>query len=175
MRRSRVVLSIAAVLVLSAGLVVGRLLPTRPGPAGGHGGGGGRGWFNDALDLTPEQRKQMDGIWADTKQQIARTWDRRHDLDRKREAAVRALLTPAQVAAYDKAWADYHAGRTALDQERDRLVHDADDRSQLLLTDSQKARWKAMSKDMHDHHGGPGGPPSGPPPGPPPPPPSGGS
>ena len=164
MRRSRIVLSIAAVLLLSAGVVVGmlstQLKGARSGPPGGHGGRGGdpgRGWFSDALDLTPDQRKQMDGIWSDVRGQIGKTWDQRHDLDRKREAAVRALLTPEQAAAYDKVWAEYRANRAALDKERDQLVRDANERSKALLTDAQKARWEAMSKDLHDHH--PGGPP----------------
>ncbi len=169
MRRSRVVLSIAAVLVLSAGLVVGRLsgqLKVAPVvSAGGHGGPGGpggpgRGWFSDTLDLTPDQRRQMDGIWTDARGQIGKTWDRRHELDHERDAAVRALLSPPQAAAYDKVWTDYRAARSALDQDRDRLVRDADDRSKRLLTDVQRARWEAMSKDMHDRHpGGPGPPP----------------
>ena len=174
MGRSRTVLSIAAILVLSAGLVVGRLsdrIPAvrsvPPGGHGGHGGDPGHGWFTDALDLSVDQRRQMDAIWSDVRGQIGKTWDQRHDLDRKRDAAVRALLTPQQAAAYDKVWADYRVGRTALDKERDQLVRDANERSKALLTDAQKARWEAMSKDIHDHH--PGGPlpppPGGPTPG----------
>ncbi len=161
MRPSQAVLSIATVLVLGAGVVVGRLSSRvgRGPPAGGHGGGPGSGWFSDALELTPEQRKQMDGIWADARGQVGKTWDRRHELDRRRDAEVRALLTPSQAAAYDKVWADYRANRSALDKDRDRCFRDADERSKRLLTDVQKARWEAMSKDMHDHHpGGPGPP-----------------
>ena len=116
MRRSRLALSVAAILVLSAGLVVGRLLaPAARPPVHG------RGWFTDELDLSADQRKQMDAIWADARGQIGKTWDRRHDLDHKRDAAVRALLTPAQQAAYDQVWADYRAKRSALDQDRERL------------------------------------------------------
>ncbi len=166
MRRSRVVLSIAAVLLLSAGVVVGivstQLKAGRPGPPGGgrsrgERGGPGGGWFSEALELTPDEKRQMDGIWSDVRTQIGKSWDRKRELDRKRDADVRALLTPAQAAAYDKVWADYRAARAAVEKERDQLVHDANDRSKALLTDTQKARWEAMSKDMHDHHGPPGG------------------
>ncbi len=181
MRRSRIVLSIAAILLLSAGVVVGmlsrQLSDNRPASPGGHGGHGDRGpgWFSEALDLTADQKRQMDGIWSDVRTQIGKTWDRKRELDRKRDADVRALLTPAQIVAYDKVWKDYHDARTTLDKDREQLVHDANDRSKALLTDTQKARWEQMSKDMHDHHGGPnggpgdGGPPGGRPPGGPPP------
>ena len=179
MRRSRIVLSIAAVLLLSAGVVVGMLSKqlkdgNRPAVAGGHGGrvDRGPGWFSEALELTPDQKRQMDGIWSEVRGQIGKTWDRKRDLDRKRDADLRALLTPAQIVAYDKVWKDYRDTRSAMDKEREQLVHDANDRSKALLTDTQKARWEAMAKDMHDHHGGgpgDGGPPGGRPPlGPPP-------
>jgi Spy/CpxP family protein refolding chaperone len=178
MRRSRVVLSIAAVLTLGAGVVMGRL-SARAGAAAVHGGPGGHGWFIDALDLTPDQRKQMDAIWADARGQMAKSADHRHELDKKRDKDVRALMSPEQLAAYDKVWADYHAARASLDLDRDKVMREANDRSKALLTDGQKARWEAMSKDMHDHHdngheGGPGGAHDGgpggrPPPRPPPP------
>ena len=168
MRRSRVVLSIAAGLVLCAGVVVGRLSGPK-GTAGGRGGPGGRGWFVDALDLSPEQQKQMDAIWADTRGQIGKLGDRRHEADHKRDAAVQALLTGEQRAAFEKISADHKAARLSLDQEKDRLVRDASDRSKALLTDAQKAQWEAMGRDRHggDPHGGEphgGRPPPGPPP-----------
>ena len=108
----------------------------------------------------------MDAIWTDARGQIGKTWDHRHDMDHQRDAAVRALLTPTQLVAYDKVWADYRARRTELDQDRDRIVRDADARSRTLLTDAQRARWEAMAKEMHDHHDG-GHPPGPPPPRPP--------
>jgi Spy/CpxP family protein refolding chaperone len=159
MRRSTVFLSVASVLVLGAGLVVGRLSdrlrPVAP-PAVEH----GKGWFSDTLGLSMEQKLKMDGIWSDVRQQIDKMGDRRHSLDRDRDAAIRALLTPEQSEAYDKIFADYHNHRADLDKDREKLFHDANDRSRALLTPDQQVKWEAMSKDMrdHDHHGPPGAP-----------------
>jgi hypothetical protein len=76
------------------------------------------------------------------------------------------LLTDDQKAAYDKIYADYHAQRAQLDQERSALMHGADEESRALLDDSQKATWDELTKEFLAHHGphGPGGP--GGPPGP---------
>jgi Spy/CpxP family protein refolding chaperone len=169
MRQSTVLLSTAAVLVLSAGLVAGRLsahLPvptpavvTPPVVAPPTPGGHGRGWFPETLGLTPEQQKNMDSVWADVKSQMDKNAEKHKTLDHDRDAAIKGLLTPEQSAQYDKIFADYHAGRTELDKERETLFHAANDKSRALLTPEQQAKWDAMSKDMHDHdHRGPGGP-----------------
>jgi hypothetical protein len=158
MRRSTIFLSTAAVLVLSAGMVVGRL-STRLNTVAPH-GDHDRGWFQDTLGLTPEQKKNMDGIWADTKQQVDKLNDQRHTVDRDRDSAIRALLSPQQSMAYDKIFADTHAKHQEIDKEREALFHAANDRSRALLTSEQQVKWDAMQKDMHDHeHHGPGGPP----------------
>jgi hypothetical protein len=170
MRQSTVLLSTAAVLVLSAGLVVGRLSthlqavvapvpttqPSAPSPLSVH----GRGWFSDTLGLTPEQQKNMDGVWADVKAQMDKNMEKRKALDHDRDASIKALLTPEQSAKYEQIFTDYHAGRAELDKERETFFHAANDKSRALLTPEQQVKWDAMSKDMHDrdHHGGPGGP-----------------
>ena len=159
---TRLVFSIAAVLMLGVGLVLGRMSagPRPAGHGGGPGGpggpspGGGRGWFVDQLDLSAEQRRQMDAIWADTRAQVGKTWEQKRELDRKRDTAVRALLTEPQRAAFDGVWADYRSARSALDGDRDRLFRDANDRSKALLTEPQKVRWEAMGKEMHDRREG---------------------
>jgi Spy/CpxP family protein refolding chaperone len=164
MRRSTIFLSTAAVLVLSAGLVVGRLSAHLPvvTQTPDH----GRGWFQDSLGLTPDQRQKMDAIWADVKAQRDKEDDRRRGLDHDRDTAIRALLTPEQSTAYDRIFQDFHTHRADLDKEREQLFHTANDRSRALLTADQQVKWDAMSKDMHDRdHRGPGGPggPGGPP------------
>jgi Spy/CpxP family protein refolding chaperone len=156
MRRSTIFLSAAAVLVLSAGLVVGRLsahLPMAARPIDHN-----RGWLPDTLDLTPDQHQKMDAIWADVKQQMDKNGDRRRALDRERDNAIRSLLTPEQLTAYDKIFDGYHAHRADLDKERGQLFRTANERSRALLTADQQVKWDAMAKDMRDHRGM-GGPP----------------
>lgn len=109
--------------------------------------------------MTADQRKSMDGIWADVKQQVDKLNDRRRGVDKDRDAAIRALLTPQQLAAYDKIFAGAHANHAELDKEREALFRSANDRSRALLTVDQQVKWDAMQKDMRDHeHHGPGGP-----------------
>ncbi len=167
-RRTHLVLTLAAMLTLGAGAVVGRLsarLREAPRPVG-H---GGRGWFADELDLSADQRQHMDAIWANARQEMSKLGDQRKELDRVRDAAVKKLLSPEQQVAYDKIYADLRAGRADLDKEHDRLFREANDRSRELLTAAQLSQWEAMQKQMHDRHGGPGSRPAdgGPPPPPP--------
>ena len=154
--RSKTILLAAFVLVMSAGVVVGRLWTRLPEARVGR--ERSPSWLADQMNLSPEQRQQMDAIWSDTKSKIHATFDRQRELDKQRDAAVLALLTPEQKTAYDKIKADHAAGRAELDKQRDALVHDANDRSKALLTDEQKARWDTLSKEMpvpwrHGPHG----------------------
>ena len=162
MSRSKRVFLMAIVLVLCAGLVVGRLsarLVPPPMPPHDH----SPSWLQDQLGLTSEQKQQMDSIWADTKSQIGKTWDGRHELDKQRDDAVHNLLTTEQQAAFTKIYDDYHAKRQSLEKQRDDLIKTAEDRSRSLLSDPQKTQWDTLTKEMHDHHGPNGdhhGPPS---------------
>jgi Spy/CpxP family protein refolding chaperone len=160
-RSSKRVLVMTVALVLCAGLVVGRLsarlVPPAPfgfGPPGNH----SPSWLQDQLNLTSEQKQQMDSIWADTKSQIGKTWDGRHELEKQRDDAIHSLLTSQQQTEYAKIYDDYHAKRQELDRQRDDLIKTAEDKSRALLSDSQKARWDVLTKEMHDHRGphGPG-------------------
>jgi hypothetical protein len=158
MRRSRQVVLVMAVLVLCAGVVVGRLSARlaseeRPLPPGHS-----PSWLADQLDLSTDQRQQMDAIWANVHQQIGNNGEKRHDLERERDDAIRALLSDQQEAAYQAIYEEYHEKRLEMDKTRDALIKSAEDKSRALLNDSQKARWDVLSKEMPGHHGpGPGG------------------
>jgi len=170
MQRSTILLSTTAVLVLGAGMVVGRLsarLPEQRGlpvttdlPATTRPSEHGREWFSETLELTPDQHQKMDAIWADVTQQMDKDGDRHRNLDKERDAAIRALLTPEQSAAYDKIFADYRVQRAEMDKQREQLYRDANERSRALLTADQQVKWDSMSKNMRDRdRRGPGGPP----------------
>jgi hypothetical protein len=116
-------------------------------------------WLADELNLRPEQRAQMDAIWAEAKGQSDKSFERRQGLDRERDQAIQELLTPAEWQAYDKIIEEFRAKRVELDKERGQVMHDANEKSLALLDDDQKQKWKAM-RNLHDHRGphGPGGP-----------------
>jgi len=152
-----------AVLVLCAGVVVGRLSARlsdeAPPPPTGH----TPSWLADQLDLTADQQQKMDAIWADVKQQMSKDWDKHRDLDRQRDEAVRDLLSDDQLVQYEAIYDAYRVKRAEMERTRDTLIKSAEERSRELLTDSQKVRWDQLAKDMHTHHPGPGGPgPGGP-------------
>ena len=158
MRHTKVIFIATVVLVLSAGVVVGRLsakLPAAVPPTRGD----PPSWLADQLNLTADQHQRMDAIWAETKQKMDHAFDGRHTLDKEREQAIRALLTPEQKTAYDKIQSDFRAKRGDAERERDRLIHDAVERSRALLDDGQKKKWDVLTKEMHEHHGPHGGPP----------------
>jgi len=152
MTRSKTILLTAFVLVLSAGVVVGRLWTQLPAMEAPHPAAGGPppSWLADQLDLRAEQRRQMDAIWADTKQQIDKAFERRQQLDRERDQAIQELLTPAEWQAYGKIMEDFHNRRMEFDKQRRQLIHDANERSQALLDDGQKKKWEAL-RNAHDH------------------------
>jgi Spy/CpxP family protein refolding chaperone len=163
MSRSKIILLATFVLVLSAGMVVGRLWATLPvmtvtppttQPSQ-------QPWWAAQLDLTAQQRQQIDAIWAEAKPKVAETFDRRRALDRKREEAVEDLLGPAQYAAYEKIFDDFYAQRADIDKDRQKLIHDAEDRTKALLNDTQLKQLEALGphegRGPHGLGGGAGG------------------
>jgi Spy/CpxP family protein refolding chaperone len=164
MKRSRQVLLVMALLVLCAGVVVGRLSARLaaevPPPPPDH----TPSWLADQLNLSADQQQKMDAIWADVKQQMNGEGDKHRELDRERDDAIRDLLSDDQWLDYQEIYGIYRQKRQEMEKARDALIKSAEDRSRNLLNDSQKSRWDQLAKDMHAHH--PGGPGHGPGPGP---------
>jgi Spy/CpxP family protein refolding chaperone len=150
MLRRKFIFVVTSLLVLSAGLAVGRLTARMPGPFHIH--ESPRAWF-EQLGLTADQRQQMDAIWDQTRDKMQELTDRRHDLERERDREIHDLLSPQQQLAYDIIRQEYHRDRDEIDQDRMQLMQDADQRSRALLDDSQKARWDQLTQEIHDRHG----------------------
>jgi Spy/CpxP family protein refolding chaperone len=164
MKRSRQVLLLMAVLVLCAGVVVGRLSARLSAEVPPQRQGHPPSWLADQLNLSADQQQKMDAIWADVKQQVGNDWDKHRELDRERDEAIRDLLSDEQQVEYQEIYDIYRQKRQEMEKTRDALIKSAEDRSRNLLNDSQKAVWDQMTKDMHTHR--PGGPGHGPGPGP---------
>ncbi len=141
-----------AALVLGAGLVIGRIsakLPATTQPATQP-----AGWFDEQLNLTADQRKQMETIWGEVHQNMGTSFEGRFALDKERDQAVRDLLTEEQQKSYDAIYDSYRAKKADLDKQREKLFADANARSRAMLTPDQQKRWDALSQE---HRGGPGG------------------
>jgi Spy/CpxP family protein refolding chaperone len=151
MSRRQIAFLTTMVLVLCAGVVVGRLTTRIPVPAPEQ--GPRPSWIAQQLDLSTDQRQQMDAIWADTRQKMDQSSEKRHDLDKQRDAEVQALLSDQQRAAFEKIMTAYHSQRAEMDKQRESLIHDAETRSRALLDPTQQKKWDELSKEMHNHHG----------------------
>jgi hypothetical protein len=155
---NRLILFTTFLLMLLAGVVLGRLwgrLPERIGPAGSP-----PSWLADQLDLNHEQRQQMDAIWAETRKKMGDGMKARHDLDKQRDQAIVNLLTPAQKANYDRINQDFRRKRDDLDRKREAMIHDAEVRSRALLNAEQIKTWDTVTQQWRHRRGGRRGPPS---------------
>ena len=169
--KTRLTLVAAFVLALGGGVVLGLAAGRRPAspvvapPATQP---GEHSWLADQLNLTPDQRERMKDIWSALLQGPAQTnRDRRRQVEKDRDDALLALLTPEQRAEYDRRMAGYAAQLADLGKERERLFHDAVEQTKLILNDSQRQRYDELLK-AHDaeranrgHRHNPGGSPAG--------------
>lgn len=150
MMHSNLVLASTVVIVLGAGMAVGRLtarLPLDRPPVDQ------RSWLDDQLDLRPDQREQMDAIWKQAWPQMEKTFEARRDLEKQRDQAVMALLDPKQQVAYQKTIDEFRAKRDELFKERNKLMQDANAQSRALLDEDQQKVWDVLTKQMRDRHG----------------------
>lgn len=151
--RKIILLFAMAMLSVSAGMVLGWVwTPLQRDMVHTSAHTGPRPWF-DQLELRPDQQKQMDKIWSDTRAKMQGMFEHRRDLDRQRDQKIMALLNPEQLAAYEKINQDFRSQHEDMDKQRESLVADANARSRALLDDSQKEKWDILSKDMRRRHG----------------------
>lgn len=155
--RLKILLVPTVVLVLAAGMVIGRIsskLPvaaTQPTEKPG-------GWFDEQLNLSADQRKQMDAIWGDVRQNMGKTFEGRQTIDKERDQAIRDLLSDDQKKQYDAIYESYRAKRTEMDKQREKMFADANQRSRALLNEEQQKRWDVLSKERQGRgRGGRGG------------------
>lgn len=154
--RTRILLVLAFVLTLAAGVVVGAAL-ARQAYAGGVGDASRpvppdkvphpgrpdpqRNWIADQLNLTPDQRARVDAIWRETDHDKIRALsEQRRALFRERDEAVAKLYTPVQKAERDRLHREYRAREEQLDRERNEAVRG-------LYTPDQKAQREQLEKE----------------------------
>ncbi len=150
------------ILVLAAGMVIGRIstrLPATTQPADKQ-----HGWFDEQLNLSTDQRKQMDAIWGDVFKNMGKTFEGRATIDKEREQAIQDMLSDDQKKAYAAIQDGYRAKRGEMDKQREKLFADANAKSRAILTEEQQKRWDVLSKERRGwgglRHGRPGSQPS---------------
>ena len=135
------------ILVLAAGMVIGRIstkLPAATQPVDKP-----HGWFDEQLNLSADQRKQMDAIWGEVRQNVGKTFEGRSALDKDRDQAIMNLLNDDQKKQYAAIYDNYRTKRAEMDKQRDKLFADANARSRAILDEEQQKRWDALAKERH--------------------------
>jgi Spy/CpxP family protein refolding chaperone len=152
MSKLKILMIIAVVLSLGAGILLGFAGSRMPF----HDHHGGHSFLMDELNLTEDQRNQMQKIWSDTVDGLRdKHFQQMDQMRQDREAAIDALLTPDQKTKYDAMNKDFQAKMAVIDKERDDSIQSAIDQTKKILTDSQRAKYEQLLKD-HPMPGGPG-------------------
>jgi hypothetical protein len=98
----------------------------------------------DDLQLTPDQRNQIRGIWEHVRQSAADANAEGRRLETDWETRLKALLTPDQQKEYEQIHRDYNDGVTALKSRQDKAMADAVERTRELLNDTQRRRYDVI-------------------------------
>ena len=159
MSRVKLIITVAFVLAMGAGVAVGVLtarIPERHEP---------RSWLADELNLDTMQRDQMKSIWQDVSKNRQHDWESRRALDKDRNDKIVALFSPQQKAQFDAINQQYQQKQQELAKQREKAFQDAVEATKQILTPDQRVKYEAMmQKRRDDHgpggsrHGGPGGP-----------------
>jgi hypothetical protein len=148
MARRKVVFLTTVLLVLGAGVTVGRLSAhLSETPLQTQSPHRRTDWVAAELNLSTQQHQQMDAIWADVSKNRTKIFDQRRALTDERDQGITKMLTEAQRIGYDKVLKDYRAKLDDLNKESDKAIADANLRSQELLDKDQKKIWDNITAE----------------------------
>ena len=157
MGKARLILMVLFVLTLSSGLVAGMLFSRFP-PSKGV--AVSRTPLAEELNLTPEQNEKMRVIWEGVRGRVDDCFVRAQDIQKKRDAALLALLTDEQKVKFAKLQQDCSESLAALKDDRNDAFSDAVKQTEKMLTETQRARYhEILQGRLHrgPHHDGPHG------------------
>src|SRR4051812_10413327 len=157
MNKIKLIMMLALVFALGAGAVAGYVGATRLPPHGGEHGPGGPGNHDHETDLARElnltdaQREQMRKIWSEAMQGAGREhMDKTRSLQRERDDAVVALLTPDQKQSYEKIQSDYRDKMDAMGREREKAFAKAVEETNQILDPQQQQKYTEIRKRRQD-------------------------
>ena len=143
MASAKLVLTLMFTLTLGAGLVTGMLV-TRAPLASAATRPIARTPLSAELGLTPDQAARMHDIWEGVRDQVDDCFHRAQQAQQRRDAALLALLTPDQKAAFAKSQQEYTDTVNALRTERDTAFQQAVSRTEQILTPAQRSRYRQI-------------------------------
>lgn len=144
MSRVKMILTIAFVLAMGAGVAVGMLsarIPQTRQP---------RSWLGDELNLSPEQREQMRTIWQDVSKSRPRDWERRRALEKERNEAIVGLLTDEQKLKYEEINQQFAQRLQEQSQQREAAMQSAIERTKQILTPDQRVKYEQIMQERRE-------------------------
>ncbi|HEY1683315.1 MAG TPA: hypothetical protein VGG19_01010 [Tepidisphaeraceae bacterium] len=152
MTKTTLTILLGFLLMFAAGAVVGMVQSKAVfGPPPPH----DRSWLAEQLQLTNAQKQQIQQIWADSMpRNREQAMEQRHALQKQRNDAIRTLLTPAQLAQFEKIEQQYETASSDLQKERGKAVQEAIAKTKLILNDEQRAKYEEILKRHDGEHAG---------------------
>jgi hypothetical protein len=149
MVRAKIVLILLFLITLGAGLVAGLLIARWPALAASAEGPttrptAARTPLGAELGLTPQQTAQMHLIWEGVRDKVDACYVRAHELQKRRDATLMALLTDPQRAKYGAAQKEYADELARLKADRDAHFQDAVKQTERILDEPQRARYRQI-------------------------------
>jgi hypothetical protein len=142
---AKAVLTLLFMLTLGAGLVAGMLVARPPAaPATAPRPAPPRTALGGELGLTPEQNGKMHEIWEGVRDQVDACFLRAQEAQQRRDTALLALLTDQQKAAFARSQQEYADAVAALKAERDAAFQQAVKRTEQILDDTQRKRYRQI-------------------------------
>lgn len=112
------------------------------------------GWLSAELNLTPEQKEQLDNIWSETARYGGRErMERRRQLYRERDEAIVALIRPEDQSKYDEILKKHTENMAALDREWRDSFHAAVEQTKQILTAEQREKYERLIERRHKDRG----------------------
>lgn len=160
--RANLILIVVAVLTLGAG-VTGGLLIARVSAAAA---GGTQHTFPagtalpsplaEELRLTPSQREQLRTIWEGVNETVQDCFEQARGIQRQREDALVALLSPEQKSRFERIAADYAQRFDGVVQRRNAAFDNAVKQTRQILDPGQRDAYdkmlqKRLGKDVGRH------------------------
>jgi len=151
MTRTKVIILIACILSMGAGVEVGMLRArTEPGKEDSR-----ASWLIKELNLTPDQQRGMEAIWKEmVRSKGAEFRDEMMKLHQEREAAVAGLMSPEQSEKYQQIHAQFMEKGRQLWKRMEQEFLAAAEKTRQLLNETQRVRYDILLKQFQEQHNG---------------------
>lgn len=145
MNKTRIVMIVAFLLVFAAGASLG-LLINRSKPSSHR-----FSVLATELNLTPQQREQMENIWENVMGAVSRDHgQKRTALQQERDRAILSLIPDDQRAKYELVQQYYAFKMDSLSKERDRAYEQAVEQSKKILSPEQAQKYDVLMKEQRE-------------------------